>query len=187
MASPGLLSAAPHTVVATVASTGRSADDAAILTAVTDALPNVTGIRVADILTQLGGLVRKLALALAAIGAVALVSGGLVLAATLAAAQRQRVAEAAVLRVLGATSAQLRAAWLMEFAILGAIAGLCAVAVGAGLSWLLMHLVLRAPWAFLPGTVAAVMTLAIVLMLAAGYLATRRGLAASPAILLRQD
>lgn len=187
MASPGLLSAAPHTVVATVASTGRPADDAAILTAVTDALPNVTGIRVADILTQLGGLVRKLALALAAIGAVALVSGGLVLAATLAAAQRQRVAEAAVLRVLGATSAQLRAAWLFEFAILGAIAGLCAVAVGAGLSWLLMHLVLRAPWAFLPGTVAAVMALAIVLMLVAGYLATRRGLAASPAILLRQD
>ncbi|WP_419728352.1 ABC transporter permease [Lichenicola sp.] len=187
MASPGVLSAAPHTVIATVATSGRASDDAAVLAAVTDALPNVTGIRVADILAQLGGLVRKLAVALAAIGAVALLSGGLVLAATLAAAQRQRIAEAAILRVLGATGAQLRAAWLVEFAILGGIAGSLAAAIGAGLSWLLMRLVLRAPWAFLTGTVAAVILAAIALMLAAGFLATRRGLAASPAVLLRQD
>ena len=186
IASPGLLSNAPHTVVATVASSGRASDDAAILAAVTDALPNVTGIRVADVLVQLGSLVGRLAWALAAIGAVALVSGALVLASTLAAAQRQRIAEAAVLRVLGATSAQLRAAWLVEFAVLGAVAGVCAAGIGAGLSWLLMRFVLQAPWVFLSGTVAAVTGASVLLMLVAGFLATRRALAASPAVLLRQ-
>ncbi len=186
IASPGLLSAAPHTMVATVATTGGTAGDAAVLAAVTDALPNVTGIRVADILEQIGSLVGRLAWALAAIGGVALLSGALVLAATLASTQRQRVAEAAVLRVLGATAAQLRAAWLVEFAVLGAVAGAIAALVGALLSWLLMRWVLQAPWAFLAGTVAEVAGAAILLMLAAGYLATRRGLAASPAVLLRQ-
>ncbi len=187
VASPGLLSAAPHTMVATVATTGGERGDAAVLAAVTDALPSVTGIRVADILEQVGLLVGRLAGALAAIGAVALLSGALVLAATLASTQRQRVAEAAVLRVLGATGAQLQAAWLVEFAVLGAVAGGLAALVGALLSWLLMRWVLQAPWAFLGGTVAAVGGAAILLMLLAGHLATRRALAASPASLLRQD
>ncbi len=186
VASPGLLSAAPHTEVATVATNGAPADDGRVLAAVTDALPNVTGIRVADILDQIGGLVGRLAWALAAIGLVALVSGGLVLAATLAAAQQQRVAEAAVLRVLGATGAQLRAAWLVEFAVLGSLAGLCAGGIGALLSWLLMRLVLQAPWTFLWGTLGAVAGAAVLLMLAAGFVATRRSLAASPAVLLRE-
>ncbi len=185
IASPGLLSAVPHSMVATVASAGGPAGDAAILAAVTDALPNVTGIRVADVLAQLGSIVGRLAWALAAIGGVALLSGALVLASTLAAAQRQRVAEAAVLRVLGATGPQLRAAWLVEFAVLGAVAGSCAGVVGGGLSWLLMREVLRSRWIFLPWSLSGVGAAAVVLMLVAGYLATRRALAASPAILLR--
>ncbi len=185
IASPGLLSAAPHSMVATVASNGTSAGDASILAAVTDALPNVTGIRVADVLAQLGSIVGRLAWALAAIGGVALLSGALVLASTLAAAQRQRVAEAAVLRVLGATGPQLRAAWLVEFAVLGVVAGLCAGVIGGGLSWLLMREVLRSRWIFLPWTLSGVGAGAILLMLVAGYLATRRALAASPAVLLR--
>ncbi len=185
VASPGLLSAAPHSMVATVASNGLPAGDAAILTAVTDALPNVSGIRVADVLAQLGSIVGRLAWALAAIGGVALLSGALVLASTLAAAQRQRVAEAAVLRVLGATGPQLRAAWLVEFATLGLVAGTCAGCIGGGLSWLLMREVLRSRWIFLPWTLLGVAAGATVLMLAAGYLATRRALAASPAVLLR--
>ncbi len=185
IASPGLLSAAPHSMVATVASTGKPAGDAAILAAVTDALPNVSGIRVADVLAQLGSIVGRLAWALAAIGGVALLSGALVLASTLAAAQRQRIAEAAVLRVLGATGPQLRAAWLVEFAVLGIVAGTCAACIGGGLSWLLMREVLRARWVFLPWTLSGVAAGATVLMLAAGFLATRRALAASPAVLLR--
>ncbi len=185
IASPGLLSGAPHTLVATVASSGRPADDAAILQAVTDALPNVTGIRVADVLEVLASLVHRLALALQAMGAVALLSGGLVLAATLASGQRQRRREAAILRSLGATSSQLRAAWLVEFAILGLVAGSAAAAIGALLSWLVLHFVLRAPWILLGGTLGGTLFAAILLMLLAGLAATRQALRASPAELLR--
>ena len=187
IASPGLLSAAPHTLVATVASSGRPADDAAILQAVTDALPNVTGIRVADVLGEIGTLVRRLALALQAMGVLALLSGGLVLAATLASGQAARRREAAILRSLGATGRQLRAAWLVEFGIMGAVAGLVAAAVGATLSWLVLHFVLRAPWRLLPGTLAATIAGAILLMLLAGLIATRQALRASPAELLRDS
>ena len=187
IASPGLLSAAPHTLVATVASDGKPANDAVILQAVTDALPNVTGIRVADVLGEIANLVHRLALALQAMGAIALLSGGLVLAATLASGQRQRRREAAILRSLGATSSQLRAAWLVEFAVLGVLAGVAAAGIGAILSWLVLHYVLQAPWVWLGTTLAATLIGAIVLMLLAGLAATREALKASPAELLRQE
>ncbi|MBE7211448.1 MAG: ABC transporter permease [Gluconacetobacter diazotrophicus] len=185
VASPGLLSAAPHTEIATVSTDKDGRTDARLLAAVTDALPNVSGIRVTDLLEQISAIVGKLALALAAIGAVALLSGALVLAATLAAGEKQRTAEAAVLRTLGATAPLLRLGWLAEFAVLGALSGILAIAVGSLLSWLLMRFVMRAPWHPLPGTSGGVVAGAIALMLLAGFLATRRALRARPALLLR--
>ncbi len=128
VASPGLLEHAPHMHIATVRE--PAAEDAPLLRAVTDALPNVTGIRVADILQSVADLVGKLATALAATGSVTLASGALVLAGAVAAGQRRRVAEAVVLKTLGATRAQIRTAWLVEFGAIGATAGL--IAAGAG-------------------------------------------------------
>ncbi len=101
VASPGLLAHAPHMNIATVRE--PAAADASLLRAVTDALPNVTGVRVADILQAVADLVGKLAAALAATGSVTLASGALVLAGAVAAGQRRRVAEAVVLKTLGAT------------------------------------------------------------------------------------
>ncbi len=187
VASPGLLSHAPHTLVATVASSGGAAGDAAILDAVTDALPDVTGIRVADVLGEIAGLVHRLATVLQAMGGVALLSGGLVLAATLASGQRQRRRDAAILRCLGATGGQLRAAWLVEFSVLGAAAGLVAAGAGMLLSWLVLHFVLRAAWVLLGGTLAATLLGAVALMLLAGVAATHQALKASPAELLRSE
>ena len=187
VASPGLLSRAPHTLVATVASGGDAAGDASILAAVTDALPGVTGIRVADVLGEIATLVRRLAAALQAMGGIALLSGGLVLAATLASGQRERRRQIAILRCLGATSLQLRAAWLVEFAALGAAAGLVAAGAGMVLSWLVLHFVLRAAWILLGGVLVATLAGAIMLMLLAGLAATRQALRASPGLLLRGE
>ncbi len=66
VASPGMLSHAPHTHIATVRV--DPAHEAALLRSVTDALPNVTGIRVADVLTAISALLDQIAGALAATG-----------------------------------------------------------------------------------------------------------------------
>ena len=117
VASPGLLSHAPHTHIATVRV--DPAHEAALLRTVTDALPNVTGIRVADVLATLTALLDQIANALAATGLLTLLAGLLVLVSAVAAGQRRRTREAIILRVLGATSSQIRAAWLVEFGLVG--------------------------------------------------------------------
>jgi putative ABC transport system permease protein len=163
------------------------AADAPLLRNVTDALPNVTGIRVADVLQAIANLVGKLGTALAAAGSVTLGSGALVLAGAIAAGQRRRISEAVVLKTLGGTRAQIRAAWLVEFGIIGAAAGLIAATLGTLASWAMMRFVMHAPWLFLPGTLAVTILGCMVLMLACGYAGTAGALRTRAAPLLRNQ
>ena len=184
VASPGLLERAPHTHIATVRA---AADESAILRAVTDALPNVSGIRVADVLGAVAALVGKIAAALAATGSVTLASGALVLVGAVAAGQRRRMAEAVVLKTLGATRQQIRAAWLVEFGLIGAAAGLIAALVGTLASWGVVRFLMRADWVFLPGILAATIGGCVVLMLGFGYAGTASALRARAAPFLRNE
>ena len=185
VASPGLLERAPHAHIATVRATPASQSQ--VLRTVTDALPNVSGIRVEDVLRTLSELLSRIAAALAATGSPTLVSGALVLAGAVAAGQRQRIREAVILKTLGATRAQIRAAWLVEFGILGAVAGLLAAAVGTAASWGVVRFIMQADWAFLPGTLAATVAACIAMMLLVGFAGTETALRARAAPLLRNE
>ncbi len=185
VASPGMLERAPHSHIATVYA--ASASEAGVLRAVTDALPNVSGIRVADVLGAVAVLIGKLAAALAATGSVTLASGALVLMGAVAAGQRRRMAEAVVLKTLGATRAQIRAAWMTEFGLIGGAAGLIAAAVGTAASWAVVRFVMHADWVFLPGILAGTVLGCVALMLGFGYAGTAAALRVRPAALLRND
>jgi putative ABC transport system permease protein len=185
IASPGLLEHAPHTHIATLrADPGVQAE---VLRRVTDGLPNVSGIRVADVLAAVDALLSRIAGALAATGSVTLAAGALVLAGAVAAGQGRRIREAVILKTLGATRAQVRAAWLVEFGLLGATAGLIAAAVGTAASWGVMHFVMHAEWAFLPGRLAVTVLACILLMLGFGWAGTEAALRAKLAPLLRNE
>ncbi len=183
VASPGLLSAAPQTDLATV----RVPPDqeAPLLAAVSDALPNVTGIAVRAVLADVAGLLDQIAAALAATAAVTLASGALVLAGAVAAGQARRRRQAVLLRVLGASRTQLRLAWMIEFGVLGLAAGVLGGAVGAASAWGVLTQLLHVPFVWAPLRLVAGIGLAWALLLGLGYLGTRQVLRTPPAALLR--
>jgi putative ABC transport system permease protein len=185
VASPGLLGHAPHTHIATVRVAGP--DQGALLRAVTDALPNVTGIQVADVLAAVASLLQQVAVALAATGSLALAAGAMVLVGAVAAGQRRRTAEAVILKTLGATRAQIRAAWLVEFGLLGLAAGIFAALVGTAASYAVVHYIMHAEWVFLPGTLAETLIAALAMMLVFGYAGTAAALRSKAAPLLRNE
>jgi putative ABC transport system permease protein len=185
VASPGLLARAPHTHIATVRA--ERAAQGAVLRAVTDALPNVSGIRVEDVLRTIAGLLDQIGTALAATGSLTLAAGALVLAGTVAAGQRRRIREAVILKSLGATRAQIRTAWLVEFGVLGAAAGVLAAAVGTAASYGVVRFVMGTDWAFLPATLAATVLGCVALVLIFGYAGTAAALRAKAAPLLRNE
>jgi putative ABC transport system permease protein len=185
VASPGLLSHAPHTHIATVRV--ADADQGALLRAVTDALPNVTGILVRDVLSAIATLLNQVAAALTVTGALTLLAGTFVLVGAIAAGQRRRMREAVILKTLGATRAQIRSAWLTEFGLIGIVAGVIAAIVGSAASYGVMHYILHTDWIFLPRTMICTLAGALALMLLFGYVGTAAALRARPAPLLRNE
>lgn len=183
--SPGMLEQAPHTHIATVRAIPSV--QGALLRAVGDSLPNVTGIRVEDALRAVAEVLDQLAVALTATGGITLIAGILVLAGAVAAGQARRVREAVLLKTLGASRAQIRAAWLTEFGALGLMAGLLAALVGSAAAWGVVRFVMHAEYVFLPGRLAGTLVAALFLMLISGYLGTATALRAKAAPLLRNE
>ena len=171
VASPGLLQHAPHTHIATVRV--AEPDQGNLLRVVTDALPNVTGILVKDVLAAVAALLDQVAAALTATGSLTLVAGALVLVAAVSAGHRRRTREAIILKTLGASRRQIRTAWLVEFGVLGLAAGLIAAAVGTLASYGVVHYLMHIDWVFLPGRLAATLIASLAMMLVFGYVAPR--------------
>ena len=185
VASPGLLASAPHTHIATVRV--DEPDQGGLLRAVTDALPNVTGIRVQDVLAAVAALLEQVGAALAATGSLTLLAGVLVLVGAVAAGQRRRTREAVILKTLGATRRQIRASWLVEFGALGLAAGLIAALVGSMASFAVVRYLMHTDWVLLPGTLAATLIGSLAMMLVFGYAGIEAALRAKPAPLLRNE
>jgi putative ABC transport system permease protein len=185
VASPGLLQHAPHTHIATVRV--AAADQGRLLRAVTDALPNVTGIRVEDVLAAVAALLGQVAAALTATGSLTLAVGALVLAGAVAAGQRRRVSQAVILKTLGATRRQIRVAWMVEFGVLGIAAGLMAAIVGSLASYGIAKWLMHIDWVILPKTLAGTLIGALAMMLGFGYVAIAAALRAKPAPMLRNE
>lgn len=185
VASPGLLEAAPHTHIAMVRNDPSA--DSALLRQVTDAFPNVSGVRVREILEGVAALLGKLGGALSAVGGVTLLAGMLVLAGAVAAGQGRRVREAVVLKTVGATRGQIRGAFLVEFGVLGLASGLLAAAAGTAAAWAVTSYIMRQEWVFLPGTLAATVLGCMALTLSFGYVGTALALRAKPAPFLRNE
>jgi len=134
-----------------------------------------------------GEMLGQIGVALAATGSLTLAAGALVLAGAVAAGQRRRIREAVILKTLGASRRQIRTAWLVEFGLLGGVAGLLAASVGTLASWAVVYFVMGADFVFLPGTLAAVMLGCIGLMVGFGYAGTEAALRAKVAPMLRNE
>ena len=181
--SPGVIDHAPHSFLATVRVPPR--DEEAVYRAVTDRFPSVSTVRVKDVIAQLNIFLGQLSLDVRAASLVAILAGLLVLAGAIAAGLRTRLYDSTVMKVVGATRAQIALAYGFEYALLGLLCGLLALAAGVGAATLITRRVLDvAPvvdWSAVLMTVAG----GAVLTLAFGLILTWSALSAKPAAQLR--
>lgn len=185
--SPNAFRGAPHTDVATATfpGGGTPVEEAKLLAAVAQALPNVTPAPVKDAINAFAGVVANLALAIQAASAVTLASAALVLGGALAAGHRHRVYDAVVLKTFGATRGQLLACYLVEYALIGAVAALFGVAAGSIAAWRIVSDVMTLPfvWQVAPALTAAALALAVTILF--GLIGTFAALGRKPALVLR--
>lgn len=181
--APGALEGAPQTWIAT-AQVERAHEDA-LERLLVERLPNVSSIRIRDALATVERALGSIATAARATASVTLLAGALTLAGAIAATQRRRIRDAVVLKVLGARRRQILEALLLEFALLGLVVATLAALLGSLAARLLVAGYLSLDFAWLPGTLLAVIAGAAAAVALIGLAGTWRALGQRPAPLLR--
>ncbi|MCL6707694.1 FtsX-like permease family protein, partial [Pseudomonas sp. R2.Fl] len=185
--SPNTFAGAPHAWLATLTDPqAQSADEAAILRAVTNALPTVTSVRVKDALDTVNRLVDQLAVAIRAAASVALVASVLVLSGALAAGNRARARDAVILKTLGATRLMLIRAFTYEYLLLGTATAAFALLAGGTAAWFIVSRIMNLPATFLPSVTVATLLVAMLTTIAVGLIGTWRILGQKAAPVLRE-
>lgn len=181
---PHTLAAAPNGYMATLELDAGREEEA--YRALTDAFPNVTAIRVKEVLASFNDILADVSNAVRATALITVIAGILVLSGAMAAGHRHRVYDSVVLKVLGATRRDVLRAYLLEYLLLGLVTGLVALGLGFIAGWLLVERTLDIRFIPIPlamiGTVAA----SLVLTVSFGLIGTWTALGVRPAAVLRQ-
>ncbi|MEX0318788.1 MAG: ABC transporter permease [Ruegeria sp.] len=181
--NPSALAGAPHSFIATVYAEEQA--EAAILRDLASQFPNITAIRVRDAIDRVSGVLAGLAAAVSYGAGASLLTGFLVLIGAAAAGEAARSYEAAILKTLGAARRRILLSFALRAALLGAAAGIVALAAGILGGWAVATYVLETGFAVIWPSALGIVTAGIVTTLAAGLLFAWRPLAARPAHILR--
>jgi putative ABC transport system permease protein len=162
------------------------AEQKALLNELITAFPTVTIIELDIVISEIRTIIERVGQAIELVLAVILLAGGMVLIAGVQASVDIRLRESALLRALGAKKSLLLGALLIEFATLGAFAGLLAILGAEMAAWALQTQALdltyqASPWLW-PWSIFA----GVVLIGGLGVLSCRKAVAVPPLVVLRE-
>lgn len=182
---PYTLSQAPHTYMATLKATG-AAEQLAHST-ITGKYPNITAVRMKDVLSSVNTLVEQIGTAVRATAMVAIIAGILVLAGAIAAGFQQRVYESVILKVVGAVRSQILRAYLLEYALIGLITATIALGLGTLTGWIVVSFVMDMEFAFLPLPMIITVSVSLFVTVLFGLGSSFRALSVKPNAVLRTE
>lgn len=146
--------------------------------------PTVTLLDLMAIVNQLNEILQQVTLAVEYILALVLIAGLIVLIAGLQATLSDRLRQGAILRVLGAHRKMLFKSQLIEFALMGGLAGLLAMVGSEFISFLLYRSVLNLEWQWHPWLLLLPIIGAMLIAIM-GILGTKKVVSVSPLLVLR--
>ncbi|KQQ33472.1 ABC transporter permease [Duganella sp. Leaf126] len=157
-----------------------------VMNALTRDFPNLTIVDVGGLLRQVQAVLDQVVAAIEFLFIFTLASGLLVLYAALMGSQDERTREAGLLRALGATRRQLSQAQLIEFTLVGALAGVLAATGAAVMGWALATYQFKFAWTFTPAVWLVGLLAGAVCAIAGGWFGLRSVLRQPPLQTLRE-
>ncbi|MET0166854.1 MAG: FtsX-like permease family protein [Vicinamibacterales bacterium] len=143
---PGPFDNAPHNYIAAVRGGRDTAARTRLQGLIVADYPNISVIDLREVLDTIKTIVDNVTLAVTVVGALVLLSGSLILIGAVSMTKFRRVYEAAILKTLGASSRLIATMLLLEYGVLGAIAGTVGAAGAVVLSWAVARYGLDLPW-----------------------------------------
>jgi putative ABC transport system permease protein len=183
MFAPGLLDGAAGTWMASAV---YRPQDPARVAEIVRRFPGVSIFDVDQLINQVRSIIDKAVVAVQSVFLFTLLAGVVVLLAAVQATRDERRYESAMLRTLGASRRTVLAGVLLEFALLGLVAGVIAAGAAATGGLLIATQMLEIPYRIDPVLWLTGGFTGAVLVCIAGWLATRTALNPPPMQILRQ-
>ena len=184
---PGPLEQAPHTYVAPLKGPATVEARARFQHDLVQRFPNVSVIDFREIMETLRDVMSKVTLAITVVGGLVLFSGVLILIGAVAMTKFQRVYEAAVFKTLGASTRTITRMLLLEYGVLGSLAGLVGSMGAIALTWGVTRYALDMPWRIFPREHVAGVVLTAFLVATIGVLSSLDVLRNKPLATLRAE
>ena len=185
MFDPHTLKAAPHTYMATLKAS--SAGEAEAHNKITEKFPNVTAIRMKEVLSSVNKMMDQIGTAVRATSLVSIIAGVLVLAGAIAAGFRQRVYESVILKVVGAVRSQILKAYLLEYALIGIVTAAIALGLGSLVGYIVVAQVMEMEFTFLPVPMLITVSTSLLVTVLFGIGSSFRALSIKPNAVLRSE
>jgi putative ABC transport system permease protein len=184
---PGVFDEAPHSFIASLQGPQDTVARARMQAGLVARFPNVSVIDLREILQTVQGIVRNVTVAVTVVGALVLLSGALILVGAISMTKFRRVYEAAILKTLGASSRMIVSMLVLEYGVLGAIAGTIGALGSVVLSWAVARYALDLPWQAAPLLAVLGVVATTVFVAAVGVLASLDVLRHKPLATLRAE
>ncbi len=182
---PGALDGAPLTYVATARV--DATEEVPLQRAVVAAFPNVSAINIRAVLDSVARVVDRISLVIRFMAGLSILAGSVVLAGALAATRFRRIYEAMILKAVGATRGTVAGTFVVEYALLGAAAGVIGTGLAVALAWGVGHWILDVKWLFQPAALAWGIGATVAGTILVGFLSTYRILGQKPLPVLRRE
>jgi putative ABC transport system permease protein len=184
---PGTFDGAPHTYIATLRGPSDPGQRVAMQASLVATFPNVSVLDLREILETIQAIVSNVTLAVTVVGGLVLLSGVLILVGAVSMTKFRRIYEAAIMKTLGASGRLIITMLVLEYGVLGAIAGTIGAVGAIGLSWTVARYALELPWVATPGITVGGIVATSVLVAAVGVLASLDVLRHKPLATLRAE
>jgi len=184
---PGTFDNAPHTFISALRGSPDPVERARMQAALVNVYPNISVIDLREVLEMIRAVVNNVTLAVTVVGALVLLSGALILIGAVSMTKFRRVYEAAILKTLGASSRLIATMLLLEYGVLGAIAGTVGSLGAVALSWAVATYALDMPWRPTPWLTAGGIVVTAVFVATIGVLASLDVLRHKPLATLRAE
>ena len=143
---PGVLEQAPHGAIAFVRGPSETMARARLQRDLVAGFPNVSVIDGLQVIATIRRILDYVTLAISVVGAIALLSGILILVGSVAMTKYQRRYETAIFKTLGATTRTIVLMLVLEYGLLGTLAGLVGSLGALALTWGLTRFLLEINW-----------------------------------------
>ncbi len=150
------------------------------------AFPNVTMLRIRDLLEKIVAVLEQVGFGVRFLGAFTVFAGIAILAGAVSAGAVRRGRQVALYKTLGMTRAQVVSVFAVEYALIGLVAGVLGTVGAIALAFFVVRFGFEIAWAWDPVASLSAAAATVVLSVAAGLAASARALAVRPLAVLRQ-